>query len=183
MPWSGTSLSAIAVCFTLVLLRVDADATLSRGSDVIPSGSDLKDSVDSRLKPLTRFTYNVPTGTGRSAHGRQFWRAVLDHQVDCRKWQTIYRHRPTSELHASFARLADFLRDLCYDLGASAGSRAATVTDGIREAKRYDSASFDEYTDDSESWGALDHGDEAYGGDIGSPKGSWRQNVMRVWGK
>lgn len=192
-PLTVTSVSAIAVCLTVLLLRVDADATSSRSGDVIPSGSDLKDSVESRLKPLMRYAYKVPRGEARRAHGHQLWRALADHQVDCRKWQTIYRRRPmgesTSEVQASFARLANFLRDLCEDLGVyqqsarSSSSRVARIVDGVREAKRYDPTSFDEYTDDSESWGALDHGDEVYGGDIGSPKGSWRQNVMRVWGK
>lgn len=189
MMLSVTSLSVIAFCLAAVLLCVDSEAVSPHDNQ---SGSGVKDNVESRLRPLMRFTYNVPTETARNAQGRQFWRALVDRQAACSKWLTMYRQRPngdqTSDLHSSLTQLADVMRELCYELGVSklpAGSNggATTIVNSAKEAKRYDPASFDDYTDDSDHWGVSDHGDEAYGGDIGSPKGSWRQNVMRVWGK
>lgn len=153
--------------------------------------------VEDRLKPLMKILFSIPTTSVPENLALLTLPGLRTHRSDCRKWDKLNRQwllmDRSIEHHPSLSRLVEAVRGLCYELSGvrkhahdngDVDSLTNVKRDGGQSSVKRDSGqSSDDYTDSNESWGAVDTGNESYGSDIGSPKGSWRRNVMRVWGK
>ena len=133
----------------------------------VTAASREADSSDAELKPVRE----ILTHNSFQSRDDELDQTLVARQALCRLWYSSSGRRAVAELSPS-GRLAGLMRQLC-----DKPKKSSSLQRGNSEAVSYNTAkrfeSFDDYGDDS-----VDGGSESTGGG----KGSWRRNVMRVWG-